>query len=233
MTRGGHLSLLVLLCAAGCQQKMADQPSYRPLVPAHFFVEQTSARSLPHGTLAREWARADDPLGSGLKPEARRELPSKVEGAPNVSTQPTVDAPTDPARFMTRLPFELTRADLERGQERFTIYCTPCHDPIGTGHGKIVERGYVEPPNFHRDESRGFARYGKHVPLREVPLGYVFGVISHGYGAMPSYGPQVEPKDRWRIAAYVRALQLSQHAVLDKLPDETKRAAQAALEVKP
>jgi mono/diheme cytochrome c family protein len=213
-------SLFLAAIAAGCEQEMAKQPSYTTYEPSSFFADGQSARPLPAGTFAREWARDDDPLTSGLTPAARKAnaQPVKVKGqaTPAATVQPA--APSDPAKYMNTFPFPMSLPDLERGQERFTIFCTACHGPLGNGNGKIVERGYVRPPNYHTDASRGFARFGKQVPLREVPVGYFFEVITHGYGAMPRYGPQIPPGDRWRIAAYVRALQLSQHADASKLP---------------
>jgi len=215
------------LCAGmGCQQKMADQPYYRPYQPTTFFSDGTSAQVPPAGTVAREWLLSDDPLMTGLKPQFRN-APAPAGAKPG--TVPPPGAPSDPAKFVDGYPFELTRADLERGQERYTIFCAVCHDPVGNGNGKIPERGYVKPPNYHTDNSRGFALYRKPVPLRTAPVGYLFEVVSRGYGAMPRYGPQIPAKDRWRIVAYVRALQLSQHAELNALPPTTRNAAEQAL----
>jgi len=218
--------------AAGCQQKMADQPSYRPLAPSALFPDGMSARPLPAGVVAREWALSDDPTTSGLRPEFRKG-PATPAGEKATAASPPPGAPSDPARFVAAVPIELTRADLDRGQERYTIYCAVCHDPVGTGQGKIPERGYVRPPSYHTDNSRGFARYGKQVPLREVPAGYVFEVITRGYGAMPRYGYQIPAADRWRIVAYVRALQLSQHAEVGKLPPAARKAAEESLGGRP
>src|SRR5205085_3233880 len=94
----------------------------------------------------------------------------------------------------------------QRGQERYMIFCVVCHDPLGTGQGKIVERGYTPPPSFH------IAR------LRQAPVGHFFDVITNGYGSMPEYRAQVPPRDRWAIVAYIRALQRSQHATLKDVP---------------
>ena len=122
---------------------------------------------------------------------------------------------------------------MERGQERFTIFCAVCHDPIGNGNGKIVQRGYTRPPSYVTDYSRGFERRGIKVKLRDVPVGYYFEVVSKGYGAMPDYAAQIPPRDRWAIIAYIRALQLSQHARLEGLPEAERQAARKALEEKP
>ncbi|HEV2176865.1 MAG TPA: cytochrome c [Terriglobia bacterium] len=110
-----------------------------------------------------------------------------------------------------KFPFPITSADLARGRERYNIYCTPCHDYTGNGRGMIVQRGFQQPPSYHIDR------------LRQAPVGHFFEVITNGYGAMYSYASRVPVKDRWRIAAYIRALQLSQHAALPDVP-ESERA---------
>jgi len=111
----------------------------------------------------------------------------------------------------TELPVELTAALLRRGQERYDIYCSNCHARTGDGDGMIVQRGYRQPPTFHSDRLRG------------VAVGHFFDVMTSGFGAMPSYALQVSPEDRWAIAAYVRALQLSQYAAIDELPSDMRR----------
>ena len=103
-------------------------------------------------------------------------------------------------------PFPATRAVLEQGRNRFMIYCVVCHDPLGTGRGKIVERGYTQPPSYHIER------------LRTVPVGHFFDVITNGYGSMPDYKQQIPPRDRWAIAAYIRALQLSQPCPVGDVP---------------
>ena len=111
---------------------------------------------------------------------------------------------------VTTLPLPLTHDLLARGQERYNIYCTPCHDHVGTGQGMIVRRGFPRPPSLH-------------IPrLRQAPIGHLFAVMSNGYGAMPAYAALVTPPDRWAIAAYMRALQLSQHAPVAELPAEMR-----------
>jgi hypothetical protein len=108
-----------------------------------------------------------------------------------------------------------------------------CHDAIGTGNGKIVQRGFTKPPSYLTDNSRQLARSGYQVPLREVPVGYLFDVATNGYGAMADYSSQVSPRDRWAIAAYIRTLQLSQSLPLDDLPANFRDEAAKALEVTP
>jgi mono/diheme cytochrome c family protein len=144
---------------------------------------------------------------------------------------PNPDAAAGPlAEYVNAFPFAITESDLERGRERFTIFCAVCHDAAGTGHGKIVERGYTMPPSYHTDNSRGLGRRGVKVLLRDAPVGYLFEVVSKGYGAMPDYATQVPPADRWRIVAYIRTLQFSQHAPLKDLSEEEQEKAKSALE---
>jgi mono/diheme cytochrome c family protein len=115
------------------------------------------------------------------------------------------------------LPFALTAEVLDRGEQRFNIYCTPCHGPTGRADGMIVRRGYRVPPSFHIDR------------LRQVPIGHFYDVMTNGFGAMPDYRAQIAPRDRWAIAAYVRALQLSQHVTAtDLTPEERQQLSQPA-----
>ncbi|MGH7767147.1 MAG: c-type cytochrome [Candidatus Binatia bacterium] len=108
-------------------------------------------------------------------------------------------------------PFALTREILARGRERYDIFCAPCHDRLGNGRGMIVRRGYRAPPSYHSDR------------LREAPVGHFFDVATRGLGAMPDYAEQITPGDRWAIAAYIRALQLSQRGSIAELPEEERR----------
>jgi len=115
---------------------------------------------------------------------------------------------------VSTLPIPLTRELLARGQERFNIFCSPCHDRTGSGQGMVVQRGYRRPSSYHIDR------------LREAPIGYFVDVIANGFGSMPDYSDQVSPDDRWAISAYIRALQLSQNATLADVPPETRRQLQ-------
>lgn len=117
---------------------------------------------------------------------------------------------------VAEIPMKVTLATLERGRQDFDTFCSPCHDRVGTGEGMVVRRGYKQPPTYHQDR------------LRQVADGYIFDVITHGFGQMPSYAAQVPVADRWAIVAYVRALQLSQHAPLSALTPEERRRAEAA-----
>jgi len=177
------LSAFCFLVVTGCRQQMADQPSYRPLQQSTFFGDDRSARPLPPGTVAQGQLKADERFYTG-----------KSGGA-----------------LATSLPVPLTRELLARGQERFNIFCSPCHDRTGSGDGMVVQRGYRRPPSYHIDR------------LRQAPIGHFFDVITNGFGAMPDYAAQVPPADRWAIATYIRALQLSQNATLADVPPEARR----------
>ncbi|HWC00051.1 MAG TPA: cytochrome c [Bryobacteraceae bacterium] len=176
---------LLALAAAGftaCRQDMHDQPKYIPLRPSSFFEDGRSARPLVEGTVARGHLKEDQAYYTG-----------KVN-----------DQPVD------TFPMPVTRQVLERGQQRFNIYCAPCHDRAGSGLGMVVRRGYRRPPSYHIDR------------LRNAAVGYIFDVISNGFGAMPDYAAQIPTDDRWAIVAYVRALQFSQHASLNDVPAEMR-----------
>ena len=112
----------------------------------------------------------------------------------------------------TTFPFPVNRQVLLRGRERYEIFCSPCHDRVGMGQGMIVRRGYRPPPSFHIDR------------LRAAPAGHYFDVITHGFGVMPDYAAQISARDRWAIAAYIRALQLSQNAAIGDVPESDRRA---------
>ena len=157
---------------AGCRQDMHNQPKFYPQRGTDFFADGRSARPQMVGTVARGQLHEDDYFYSGLQ--------NGTEG--------------------NMMPFPVTMDVLARGQERYNIYCTPCHSRVGNGAGMIVQRGYAQAGNFHT------AR------LQAAPLGHFFNVITNGYGAMPDYAAQVTVEDRWAIVAYIKALQLSQNA---------------------
>ena len=179
--------LALVTFALGCRLDMHQQPKYKPLAETRFFDDQRSERPVVEGTVARGELRTDEQLYNG-----------KVNG---------VEAET--------FPFPITRADLERGRERFEIYCSPCHDYAGTGHGMIVQRGFPPPPSLHIDR------------LRQAPPGHFFDVMTNGLGNMYSYAARVSPEDRWRIAAYIRALQLSQNDRIEDVPEADRKQLQA------
>jgi mono/diheme cytochrome c family protein len=227
------VSLLLVAVLPACQQQMAKQPSYnRPLQPSDFFEHGRSARPIPAGTVARGRPLDDAPLVRYLKSERTRTPP--VVGAVGGSGIVAVtERPARPDEYVNAFPFPITKEDLKRGQLRFDIYCALCHGSAGTGGGRIVQRGYLRPPSYHTDNSRGFERRGIKISLRDAPVGYFYEVISQGFGTMPDYAEQIPPTDRWKIIAYVRALQLSQGARLDELPEDVRAKALKAIEGKP
>ena len=113
-------------------------------------------------------------------------------------------------QLVEEFPFAIAHAELARGRERFNIYCTPCHGQLGDGRGMVVQRGLRQAASFHQDR------------LRQEKVGYFFDVITNGFGAMPDYATQIPVRDRWLIVAYVRTLQLSQHAPLDDVPADRR-----------
>jgi cytochrome c553 len=213
---------MLILTAAGCQQEMAEQPSYRPLEPSKFFADGRASRPIVAGTIARSDVEDDPTVTSGLTLAANAEAQNKPN-APGIR----------PDEFVTEFPFPITSEILTRGQQRYTIYCAICHDAAGTGNGKIVERGFTKPPSYLTDNARQFAHSGYQIALREVPVGYLFDVPTKGFGAMADYSIQVSPRDRWAIAAYIRTLQLSQSVPLDSLPPAVRDEAEHGLEATP
>jgi mono/diheme cytochrome c family protein len=225
------------LLLTGCQQKMAHQPSYRPNAPSEFFKDGRSARPPVLGTVARRNLFVDDPhLDSGLRgtnDEASRLaslLGPREALALGALAKAVIDANVT-ARYHDTFPFPMTETNLKRGQERFNIYCAVCHDRLGSGNGMVVQRGFTKPPSLLTDYSRGLQYQGARVLLRNAPVGYIFEVITHGYGAMPSNAAQVPPRDRWNISGYVRALQMRAIPVpLRDLPAELRNQITKQLE---
>jgi hypothetical protein len=172
------LLLLAGLSAASCRRDMQDQPRYKPLAATDFFGDGRSARPLVEDTVARGHLHLDTALFTGKSGDTEVDM----------------------------FPFAITRADLLRGQERYNIYCSPCHSRVGDGNGMVVRRGFHQAANYHSDR------------LVKAPTGHFVNVIANGYGAMPSYAQRIAPEDRWRIAAYIRVLQLSQQATVADVP---------------
>jgi mono/diheme cytochrome c family protein len=213
ISRLGRLALALTLLA-GCQQKMADQPSYHPLEASTFFADGRSARPAIRGTVARGHLQTDRALFTGRLSGQRR---SAVKPPPpNPETEPAAQQlvaaeAQENDDFIDYIPLAVSQEFVERGRERYMIFCVVCHDALGTGHGKIVQRGYTRPPSYHVER------------LRAAPIGRLFAVMSEGYGSMPSYAEQIPARDRWAIATYVRALQLSQHFPADEVPADLRQ----------
>jgi mono/diheme cytochrome c family protein len=174
------LALAAMGGAIGCVQDMADQPRYEPLEASDFFDDSAASRQPPIGTIPRGRLNVDEHFYTG-----------RIDG-----------------QLATTFPHPVEQAMLERGRERFHIYCTPCHDHTGSGRGMVVQRGFPPPPSFHTDR------------LREAPVGHFFDVMTNGFGRMYDYSAQLSPEDRWAVAAYIRVLQFSQHAPREALSDE-------------
>lgn len=169
---------MLLLLTAACRQKMANQPRYDPLETSDFFADGMAARPRVAETVARGELSTDPFFDTG-----------KVNGVEG-----------------NGFPFPVTREVIDRGHQRFDIYCSECHGRLGDGNGMIPSRGYRKPPSFHTET------------LRAATTGHFFDVMTKGFGAMPAYGTMIPPRDRWAIVSYIRALQLSQNATVADVP---------------
>ncbi|MBV8073554.1 MAG: cytochrome c [Acidobacteriaceae bacterium] len=177
--------LVVVACAItiGCRHDMQDQPKYKPLGQNRFWADGRDSRPIPAGTIAVDELNADDPTHTG-----------QANGA-----------------FLDTIPLPVNMSLLERGRDRFDIFCSPCHGWLGDGNGMVARRGLRAPANLMDQRSR------------ELPPGYVYQVISNGYGAMGDYADQIQDvRDRWAIVAYIKALQLSRGAPLSDVPDDQR-----------
>ena len=183
---------LALLAAtalvAGCRQDMHDAPRYEAFEASSTFPDNRASRTPPAGTVARGWLRDDEALYTG-----------KIAGVP-----------------VDEFPFPIGREELTRGQQRFNIYCTPCHGRLGDGNGMVVQRGLRQAASYHQDR------------LRAEKNGYFFDVITNRFGAMQGYAEQIPVRDRWLIVAYVRTLQLAEHASVNDVPADRRGALDAS-----
>jgi len=183
------ICLILTAAAAGCRRDMFQQPSSKPLATSDFFrADYMASRPLVTHTVARGHLEADQAFYRG-----------------KIGTN-----------LVTTFPIAISRETLERGRERFDIYCAPCHGRTGAGNGMIVQRGYPAPPSYHIDR------------LRQAPAGHFFDVITQGYGVMYSYAQRVEPADRWAIAAYLRVLQQSQDGRVSDVPPDQRAELERA-----
>jgi len=170
---------------------MADQPRYDPLQASDFFPNGSSARPLPADVVPRDYVVKEELLDTGM-----------INGKP-----------------ADKFPFSIDNAVMLRGQQRYNVYCSPCHDYLGTGEGMVARRGFKrKPASFQSDE------------MRAAPAGHFFDVITNGFGSMPSYANQIPVRDRWAIIAYVRALQLSQSAGINDVPADERQRLEAEKE---
>jgi len=176
--------VLLALGAAACRQDMHDAPRYEAYEASPFFSDGRSSRNLPTGTVARGWLREDEALYTG-----------RLDG-----------------ELVGEFPFPIGREEMERGRDRYGIYCTPCHGILGDGQGMVVQRGLRRAASYHQDR------------LREEKVGYFFDVITNGFGAMQGYAEQIPVRDRWLIVSYIRALQLSQAATMAEVPPDRQAA---------
>ena len=190
------------ILAAGCGVRfdMQDQPRQQTYTRSDFFPDNRASRTPPDGTVARGRLRENKALNTG-----------QIDNPdPNAAVQSTVDATgntlvTSFPNAIDEFPIPVTKELVDRGQDRYNIYCIVCHGPVGNGDGMVVRRGFPKPPTYHDDR------------LRNAPVGHFFDVITNGWGRMSAYGPVIPAADRWAIVAYIRTLQVSQN------PDETIR----------
>jgi mono/diheme cytochrome c family protein len=192
------LTAVSCLLFSGCRRDMQDQPKAIAYRESSFYKDGTGSRPLVEGTVARGHLREDRAFYFGKKATAQPSPGAAQTAVTGSSTNQTALYPDD----VETIPMQLTKDDLDRGQERYNIYCSVCHGMTGNGDGIIARRGFNKPSpaNYHQDR------------LRQAPAGHFFDVMSNGWGAMPAYAQQISVEDRWRIVAYIRALQLSQQA---------------------
>lgn len=192
---------LVVMTGCGVRFDMQDQPRYKAYKQSEFFSDKRASRDIPEGTVAR-----------GLLKENKAFHTGKVDNPdPNVQVQTTISPSGNTLvssfpNAIDEFPIPVTRALVDRGEDRYNIYCIVCHGPIGAGDGMIVRRGFPQPPTYHDDR------------LRNAPVGHFFDVITNGWGRMNGYSASIPAADRWAIVAYIRALQAGQN------PDDTIRS---------
>ncbi len=193
-TAYGLLLVAFCLISVGCRYDMQDQPRYEPYQKSDFFADDKAMRELPEGTVARGQLRENKAFWTGKKENADPNV--QVQTATDTNGNTVVSSfPND----IDKIPFTVTQEVIDRGQDRFNIYCIVCHGAVGKGDGMIVRRGYPQPPTYHDDR------------LRNAPDGHFFDVMTNGWGKMNSYASQIPAADRWAIVAYIRALQISQN----------------------
>lgn len=184
----------ITLAGVGCRYDMQDQPRYKAYKESDFFSDKRASRDLPEGTVARGLLHANKALYTGKKENANLNAP--VQTTTDASGNTLVSSfPNDIEEF----PVPVTKELIDRGEQRYKVFCIVCHGPVGSGDGMIVRRGFSKPPTYHDDR------------LRNAPVGHFFDVMTNGWGKMNSYASQIPVADRWAIVAYIRTLQASQN----------------------
>ncbi len=182
-----------------CRYDMQDQPRYKAHKKSDFFADGKAMRELPEGTVPRGFLREDKAFFQGKTKGGQN-----ATAAPNPAAAPAMDSSgntlvTDFTGLVSEFPLPVTEDLINRGEQRYNVFCIVCHGPVGNGDGMIVRRGFSKPPTFNDDR------------LRNAPVGHFYNVITNGQGKMNSYASQVPPADRWAIVSYIRALQISQN----------------------
>jgi mono/diheme cytochrome c family protein len=195
-----------LVLTLACRQDMHDQAKYEPYEASPFYANGMSSRQPPAHAVARGFLRDDVEFYTGLTAAGQ---PVPAFPLATLRGQWPGGAEMGDEEFLGSV--------LRRGEQRFGMFCTPCHGRVGFGDGMIVQRGFQQPTSFHEER------------LRNALPGYFVNVMTEGFGQMSSYAAQVTPADRWAIATYIRALQLSQHARLTELPGDVSQDFEAAL----
>lgn len=190
--------LLVTFCllAVGCRYDMQDTPRYEVYEKSEFYADGRASRDLPEGTVARGNLREDKAFYTGKKQTTGAATTAPAQTMTDAQGNTVVTSFPD---AIEEFPLPITEELINRGQERYNIYCSVCHGPTGKGDGMVVRRGYPQPPTYHDDR------------LRNAPVGHFYDVITNGWGKMNSYAGQIPVHDRWAIVAYIRALQISQN----------------------
>ncbi|MBL8189078.1 MAG: cytochrome c [Acidobacteria bacterium] len=193
---------MTALGLSACRQDMHDNPKYKA-------YRDGGMRQLPDGVVSRGSLDLNPsaPKVTAQAPQNSAATPGAAAGA---STTPAAITGED------GFPFQITKEILDRGQNRYNISCLPCHGPLGDGNGMIVQRGFRRPPSYHDPR------------LKAAPSSYFYDVMTNGFGVMSSYTDQLTPEDRWKVAAYIRVLQLSQRANVAELSEDDKKKIEAA-----
>ena len=200
--KAGKLALYCLLLAGycllavGCRYDMQDQPRYKAFKKSDFFRDDKAMRELPEGTVARGMLHEDKAFYTGKKENTSAAAIAPSATATDASGNSVITTFPD---AIEQFPVPITKELVDRGEQRYRIFCIVCHGPVGNGDGMIVRRGFPKPPTYHDDR------------LRNAPVGHFFDVITNGWGKMNSYASQVPAADRWAIIAYIRTLQISQN----------------------